>query len=197
MKVLLGMLLVVAPALSVADCIVDGEHLHELSKNLLISQMKQHFDTSIKQLFLSFKVKSKLMERPGLGKVIRERSDANWEEGLSYAKKFFQRGGLFNYSTFQEKFNFVGTSPSLVADYNTALKDLVDDSTNTANSLHSDFASHLRHHHCIRTDPDMAQFIQEKTASEWQTLRDLKIMQTNLESLSGNAMALHIFDGTL
>jgi len=203
MKVSFGILVVLAPVMIAANqCRVGGEHgyFHEAAKKLLMLQMKKHFDTSIKQLFLSFKMKSKSMERPGLAKVIRERSDANWEEGLSYAKKFFQRGGHFNHTAFEENFQFDGASPThleassdRVAHYSSALAGVVDDSTSTANTLHSEFASH----HCVRRDPDMAQFIQEKTANERETLRELQIIQTNLNSLSTNGMALHIFDGTL
>jgi len=196
MKVSFGILVVLAPVFIAANqCRLGEDHglLHEASKNLLMTQMKKHFDTSIKQLFLSFKMKSKVMERPGLAKVIRERSDANWEEGLSYTKKFFQRGGHFNHTALGENFQFVGASPARVADYSSALAGVVDDSTNTANTLHTEFASH----HCVRKDPDMAQFLQEKTANERDTLRELQIIQTNLNSLSANGMALHIFDGTL
>jgi len=199
MKAVVTALLLLGPALVAANARrCSAGHLNDGSKDLLLKQMKTHFETSVTQLFSSFKLQSRVLERPGLSKLVRARSDENWKEGMDYAKKFFQREGNLNYTEFTTNFKFEGVTPrhvdGLYAEfYRSELDSLVTSSQNIANQLHSSYISDI----CNRVDPDMAKFVQDKTTEERETLRDMKILQNNLHSLFSNGMAVHIFDNTL
>jgi len=167
-------------------------------ERLFLQQMQSHIDSSLTDLFLSFRMKSHVMQRPGLAKLLREESDRHWAQGFSYIQKYFQREGQFN-DQFTHFTNFLGNNPKVAGDsaegskyskfYTTQFDSLVggvDADNHRINEIYR--------HSVIRTDPDYAHFVQEKAEGERSVLRNLQILQKNLAGLHNNGMALHLFD---
>jgi len=174
-------------------------------ERLFLHQMQSHIDSSLTNLFTSFRMKSSVMQRPGLAKLLREESDRHWERGFSYAKKYFQREGQFN-TQFTDFFNFHGNNPKVPenkvgqdATENKYSKFYTSQFGSLVGGVEADNhrVNEIYHHHVIRVDPDYAHFVQEKAEGERSVLRNLQILKKNLDGLHGNGMALHLFDKAL
>jgi len=169
----------------------------------LTDLMKQSFSDSLTSLFNGYMLGSQLVMKPGLAKMIKEESDRKWEEGLGYAKKYFQRGGK-EYTAFSNAIKGIESAPgdsSALAGgaYNKYFQSSLTRSAHRSQEQYEALKDVANKH---KSDPDLTNFLQQNADKEMKIRHELNTLKTSLDKLAGqsetiNGMAMHIFDQSL
>jgi len=164
-----------------------------------LEQMKTHFARSTEYLIMSFRMKGKAYERPGLANTLKEESDRKWALGLGLTQKYFQRGGRFNnylkdnYKIEMSLPNSHHQNPLERNDHYLSLVQQLKSNSDKSNRA----STALSKHKSATYDADISHYLQEVGEKERSSLRKHTVMMKNLEKLIKNGMAMSLFDKSL
>jgi len=198
-------LTVVAWCVALTAVTIDAERQrHGTLPNLA----RYAFLDSIDDLLASFNVKSQLVQKPGLGKLLREESDRKWEDGLSYVKKYFQVGQSTSGQAFSNNFPITNVTLqdlmvehiSVDASSSSAILDFYQKMFLKGNTriieTHQQLSKAFETFKGLH-DSDTTLFIQEKSEKTRKLKNDFAIKKKILEQLINNGIGVHLFDESL
>lgn len=164
-----------------------------------LNVMAMHFNNSMDYLYTSKQFDSQYMERPGMAKFLMQASDFEWEQGIDFLKKYFQRDGTIN--DFRDSIWFGGQGALTLSEtdsqkfikYSSTFGNLLDDAETTFGAMNT------ARHQAITSaaNYEIAHYLDDKLEKKAERIYELKKYKTIVNQLDGYGVAIHAFDSNL